>query len=118
MPNDSDRKAERERERRLLEVESSDLADDDLVWLLRRRNAPTDIPPCRVCGAALSMQACGGGKPTAYACSGTDENGRYLPGRSPADEHYVRSEFEDRRHANPDVLELVERFDRLRGAKS
>lgn len=36
---------------------------------LRKRYAPSVIPPCRVCGGELSISSCGGGNATTYACS-------------------------------------------------
>lgn len=77
------------------------------------RYTPESIPPCRVCGEQLSMQAAGRG-PTIYACSGTfeDEDGRtrYREGRSVADEHYSNSRWEQYRHGDRLVIKLVEQL--------
>jgi hypothetical protein len=35
--------------------------------LLRRRYAPYEVPPCRVCGEELSVGSMGGGQRTKYA---------------------------------------------------
>lgn len=74
------------------------------------RYTPETIPPCRICGGRLSMQAAGRG-PTIYACSGKyeDENGRtqYREGRSLIDEHYNNSRWEQYRHGDRLVMKLV-----------
>ncbi len=92
-------------------------SDAELEAELVKRYAPTRIPPCRVCGGALSMQRCGGGQPTVWACSGwqpdpSDPDGRIRsPGRSAADEHYRKSVFEDTRQGGDSaVLELIRRW--------
>ncbi|TLX16744.1 hypothetical protein [Rhizobium sp. MHM7A] len=77
---------------------------------LVNRYTPETIPPCRICGERLSMQAAGRG-PTIYACSGDyeDETGRrkYRAGRSVADEHYSNSRWEQYRHGDRLVMKLV-----------
>lgn len=105
--------------RELLFKEPEELADSDLCEILLERYKPPTIPPCRVCGGALSIQSCGGGHPTAWACSGIEDDPerskkhRYKVGRKPADEHYSRSRFEDLRQGGDDhVLELIARFSR------
>jgi hypothetical protein len=74
------------------------------------RYTPERVPPCRICGESLSMQAAGRG-PTIYACSGTyeDESGRtrYREGRSLVDEHYSNSRWEQYRHGDRLVMKLV-----------
>ena len=80
---------------------------------------PDPVPPCRVCGGKLSIQAIGGGRPTVYACSGSyeDENGaiRRSEGRSPADEHYSNSRWEQYRHGNRLVLNILRELLKDRG---
>jgi hypothetical protein len=94
--------------------------DDDLLAELRKRYEPTDIPPCRVCGGELSLQAFGGGEPHRWACDGFkhDAEGNpagLKPGRRCADDHYLQSEFVDRRQdGDAAVVELVERYTELR----
>lgn len=82
------------------------------------RYTPETIPPCRICGERLSMQAAGRG-PTVYACSGTyeDENGRtrYREGRSFVDEHYNNSRWEQYRHGDRLVMKLVSQLIADRG---
>lgn len=78
---------------------------------LREYHTPTEIPPCRICGRPLTIQAIGGGKPTVWGCSEWDENGERVPGRRCADQHYGDSKFEDHKHSDSDVralLDLVE----------
>lgn len=83
-----------------------------LLAELRRRYAPSDIPPCRVCGGELSLQSIGGGEPTVWACSGQNEDGSWLPGRRIADDHYSRSRYVDRRQGGDEVvMELIRRRD-------
>lgn len=73
---------------------------------LRKRYAPSVIPPCRVCGAELAMQAIGGGQPTRYACS-------VAASARPTDwDHYRRSEHEDRRQGgDEDVIRVIDAFE-------
>lgn len=93
--------------------------ETDVLDVLRKRYAKPEIPPCCVCGAALSIQACGGGRPTVWACSGrvedVDGKLRFADGRRPADEHYSRSRYEDyARGGDADVLALCDEVERLR----
>jgi len=94
----------------LWKIEYEDWTDEELLTLLERDHTTTEIPPCRVCGGSLSIQAIGGGRPTVWACSGQDESGKYLPGRRAADEHYSESRFEDRRHTDGRIHELIRRY--------
>jgi hypothetical protein len=92
---------------------------EELLKRLEERHSPTSIPPCLVCGGPLSIGRCGGGEPTIYACSGMEDDPdkpgyiRYAADREPADAHYSRSEFVDRRHDDPDVLVLVQEYRKL-----
>ena len=95
----------------------SQWSDADIVAALVKSYRESVIPPCRVCGAALSMQACGGGKPTVWACDGIEdipgEEGRVRrqEGRSCADEHCVQSEYIDYRRGGDDaVIEAIKRW--------
>ena len=91
---------------------------------IRAHHTPTVIPPCRVCGEELSLQACGGGEPTRWGCSGTEDDperpglSRYKVGRNCADEHYSQSVFVDRKHDDPGVLYLLDLVERMRKALS
>lgn len=85
-----------------------------LVALLRQRYSPSTIPPCRVCGAELSIQSSGGGEPTIWACSGLEQGEavRYKAGRSAADAHYIKSRHEDlRRGGDENVMALIELYE-------
>ena len=87
-------------------------SDEDLALVLTKHYEPSVIPPCCVCGGPLSCERCGGGEPTVYACSGVAEGPlyRYKEGRHPADEHYVKSRFVDRRQGgDATVMELLRR---------
>jgi hypothetical protein len=90
---------------------------------LRKHHKPTEIPPCPVCGRRLTIGSCGGGEPTIYAC-GLWEADPDKPGTSRRRtnyesygctwaEHYGRSRFTDRRHADPDVPALCDDVDAL-----
>lgn len=96
------------------------MTDDELIASLAERYRPSEPPPCRVCGAALSIQAIGGGEPTVWACAGYEDDperqkiARYKADRSPADEHYERSRWIDRRQGGDSlVMELIKRFQTL-----
>jgi hypothetical protein len=90
--------------------------DAEIVTALVKRYRPTVIPPCRVCGGALSPQCLGDG-PSIWACShyedDPDKPGYVRPktGRSIADEHYDKSEFIDYRQGGDDiVIEAIRRW--------
>ena len=92
-------------------------SDAEIVTALVKRYRASIIPPCRVCGAKLSAQRCGGGEPTIWACSHyEDDPGR--PGycrpkadRSIADDHYSQSEYTDYRQGGDDVvIEAIRRW--------
>jgi hypothetical protein len=86
-----------------------------LVDLVARYTADP-VPPCRVCGGELSIQACGGGMPTVWGCSGLEDDPgkpgfvRYIEGRRCADEHYARSKWTQYQRGDSDVLELCRRY--------
>ena len=90
----------------------------DLVDVLRERYTEETVPPCRVCGSPLSVQRCGGGEPTIWACDGIDENGSdklvCKEGRSFADDHYTKSRFTQYRMGDSDVLAACDLIDELR----
>jgi hypothetical protein len=88
-------------------------ATDEDIRVLRERYAPSVIPPCRLCGAELSLGSFGGGRPTVWACDGRDDDGNYLPGRKIADRHYSESRYEDyRQGGDPLVLALIARAEK------
>jgi len=94
-----------------------ELTDEELVTILGANHARSEVPPCRVCGKPLTIQSCGGGRPTGWGCSGMEDDpereghSRMAEGRTLADEHYSRSTFEDCRHPDPIVRELLRRFE-------
>lgn len=103
------------------QAEYTSMTDDEIMETaqeLVNRYTPETIPPCRVCGEKLSMQAAGCG-PTIYACSGMyeDESGRtrYREGRSVADEHYSNSRWEQYRHGDRLVMKLLHQLIADRG---
>lgn len=74
---------------------------DDLSVRLGERYAVKPVPPCRVCGAPLSLSAAGGGSLPKYNCSslGMDFGVK-------TNQHYYASEhFHD--HGDPDVISLL-----------
>ena len=110
----------RARERLRWEREAAEWTDAEIAEHITDRFAPVEVPPCRVCGSALSIASAGGG-PTVWACGGMEpdpadpERYRYAEGRTPADEHYSRSRWEDRRcGGDPAVMELLRRAETLR----
>ena len=85
---------------------------------LRKRYTPPEIPKCCICGAALSVQSCGGGEPTVYACDGyepdPDNPGhvRRAAGRSVADRHYDMSRYIDwLKGGDPEVIALLDELE-------
>ncbi len=108
--------AKRAKRRALYERDVKDWTLDELIAVLLDRYSPDPIPACRLCGAELSIQSMGSG-PTVYNCDGREpdpdrpEQLRWKEGRQPADEHYVRSEYQDcKRGGDEDVLEAVRRL--------
>ena len=61
----------------------------------------------------------GSSGPTVYNCDGREPDPdcpghlRWREGRTPADEHYVRSEYEEHKHGDDDVLEAIRRLKEL-----
>ncbi len=99
--------------------------DEELVDELTNAHAPTVIPPCCVCGGKLSVGSIGGGRPTIYACAAVEDDperpglcrrkagreyGRTQEERDEENKHYDASRFEDVRHTNERVRELLRRF--------
>jgi hypothetical protein len=75
----------------------------EILDRLRERYATVEVPPCRVCGAALSIQDMGGGNATKYAHSKPD-------GVSFGDwaEHYEQSRWTERRSGDSEVIAIVD----------
>lgn len=96
----------------LLLKPQSELSFRELVELVLYLNRPAKIPSCPVCGEALRPTSMGGGRSKTYHCSSEeadflkDDNGGF---GSEAYDHYVRSEHEDNRHADPWAYELAKR---------
>lgn len=85
---------------------------------LRKRYTPPEIPKCSICGAELSIQRCGGGEPTVYACDGYEadpENPgmvRRAAGRDIADKHYEESRYIDwKKGGDSDVVALLDELE-------
>lgn len=101
---------------RLRATAPAELSDADLCTVLRDRYTPDPVPPCRVCGDALSVASSGGGQATVYACSewmeDTANPGKLVrkPDWSGADDHYMRSRWTAYRGGDDHVLELLRRF--------
>jgi hypothetical protein len=92
-------------------------SDKEIVAALVKRYRASVIPKCRVCGTELSVQRCGGGQPTIWACShyedDPDKPGHCRPksDRSIADEHFEQSEYTDYRQGGDDVvIEAIRRW--------
>lgn len=83
---------------------------EELAGELRDRYEPPTIPPCRLCGAPLTIEQAGGGQPTVYACMRRD-----IADHDERMEHYSRSEWLDyKRGGDPEVMELLRRHEELR----
>ena len=85
---------------------------------LRKRYTPPEIPKCKICGSELSIQRCGGGEPTVYACDGYEadpENPgmvRRASGRDIADKHYEESRYIDwKKGGDSDVVALLDELE-------
>lgn len=108
--------------RRLVLREPAAMSDTDLVALLRHQYTGDPVPPCRVCGAALSIASMGGGQATIYVCTGQEDDPgepgklRQKPGRGLADDHYSKSQWTRYKEGDAYVLELLQRFS-ARGSK-
>jgi hypothetical protein len=98
----------------LAQKSKQDLTLSELVELVLEMNTPTEIPPCRVCGAELEIGAAGGGYPTRYHCGSANADVlKHKSGTreySEAFEHYSESTFEDRRSVDPWAYELAKRL--------
>lgn len=111
---------------------ASDQALRHLLDSLRATYTPAKVPPCRVCGGALSVQQEGGGEPTVWACSGFEDDpdrpgymrvreGRFQkrPAGAP-DEYRPGGHFHDSqwtvwRAGDSRVIELVDLAERMLG---
>jgi hypothetical protein len=91
-----------------------EMSDAALADYLERRFTPEAVPPCRICGAALSPERVGGGEPTEWACSpyAASEDGKlvFKEGRRFCDDHYDKSFFTQYHTGDAYGLELVQRF--------
>lgn len=104
-------------------------ADDSRLWVKAQALSNTDlmdvvefcfraepIPPCRVCGGALTIGSMGGGHATRWGCDGRIEDPArpnevvYADGRTIADDHYAQSQWTQHRSGDIRVMELVERM--------
>jgi len=102
---------ERERRKRLRDTEVRDWSDDELLAELHKSYDEPVIPPCRLCGAELSIASMGSAQATVYACTGRNEDGSWKPDRTAADEHYSRSQHEDLKSGGDErVIEALRRW--------
>ena len=99
---------------------TAEQTDQDLIAEVVARYTADPVPPCRVCGGALSIQSCGGGgNATVWGCSGMEDDPerpgymRYMSGRRCADDHYSQSRWTQYRGGDSDVIELARRFHAL-----
>lgn len=94
-----------------LEREVTEWTDAELLAELTRSYSPPEVPPCRICGAPLTVQRSGGGQPTVWGCDGRGDDFKFQPGRRLADDHYTESRWLDSRRGGDDrVLELIRRY--------
>lgn len=96
----------RARRKRMMGQEIKDWSDEDLIHMLHHWYDPPVIPPCRVCGGKLAIQAMGGGQPTKYA------HQVHLPSGMIDWDHYEKSGYEDRKQGGDEaVIELIKRYE-------
>ena len=90
-------------------IDSGTWSNAYLAEQLERGYATQTIPPCRICGGALSIGQIGGGLPTVYYCmamAAAPQNGREKDWQHYGDSKWV----EPRQTGDLRVLELVRRF--------
>lgn len=89
--------------------------DDDLIAMLRERFTGDPVPPCRVCGAELTIGSIGGNTSTKYACPNADtlKHEWGSPEQREAMEHYRASEFFHNKPGDTLVLQLLDRYQHL-----
>lgn len=92
--------------------------DKQTLAELRKRYTPPEIPKCSICGGELSIQRCGGGEPTVYACDGYEADPqnpgmvRRAAGRDIADKHYEESRYIDwKKGGDSDVVALLDELE-------
>lgn len=87
----------------------SPLPNIELIEQLERDYSPQPIPPCRICGAPLSIGQIGGGEPTIYYCSAMADAPRN--GLEKDWEHYGQSKLRDlSRRGDQRVIQLTRRL--------
>ena len=78
---------------------------------LRAYYGPVEVPPCRLCGAPLTIGSIGGGKATKWACSAADFK---TMGKDWLD-HYSKSRWTDyRRGGDERVIAALDALDATR----
>lgn len=85
----------------------------DEIETLRERYTADPIPPCRVCGAELSVASAGGGNATKYACEEVYRDGFGkigTPDRDAQFHHRKASEFYHVRPGDPLVIQLIDEY--------
>jgi hypothetical protein len=113
-----------EQRHRIYSQESPALSDEDLLAVLAEDYRRDEPPPCRVCGGKLGIASAGGGSATVWSCGGMEDDPqkpgrlRWQEGRKPADDHYAESRWTQYRPGDRHVLELIERYQKVRDAAS
>lgn len=103
--------------------EGVELTDEQVLALLREDErefwmawTPEPVPPCRVCGGALSIGSIGGGAATEWGCSTSEDDPdhpgylRTKAGRSCGDRHYGDSRWTQYRGGDSAGLEVLRRL--------
>lgn len=91
---------------------------DALGAKLRERYTPAEVPPCRVCGRALRIQRASAGE-MLWGCDGleSDPDNEGLLRRAPdwdvSNDHYRKSQFDQRPIGDPLVLRAADRITAL-----
>lgn len=104
---------------------SDKILTEDELSQLAERYTPDEIPPCRVCGAPLTIGAMGGGAATKWACSAASVTGPYPEDiatdqqkrtyRRAQMDHYSASKWTEYRSGDGWVLALIAEVRKLRG---
>lgn len=87
--------------------------------ILRWRHAPVVIPPCRVCGAELTIGSMGGGQATKYSCSSPEASSigdKTREERRDASDHYAASIVNVAYHGDPKIVRVIDELVALRSA--
>lgn len=94
-----------ERLRRVYD-QGPDASWDDVFGVLRETYTADEVPPCRVCGAELTIVSMGGGRATEYSCGAIEPIS--TPWNSPEWKHYEKSKWTQYRSGDSLVLRVVD----------